>query len=620
MIRTVRLPAVRCLTLVLLTGWLGSAKAVGFGAIGIESSIGQPLKARIPLLGSDTAELTSTCIKTRLQTADGAALGSVAVALSRSPRGNAVLVSTLQAIDEPAILLDVTVSCGAAVHREFSILLDPVGSSPTVPDDGQFATPGVVSATPLRERRHALRSESRSGSQDLFAADLAAQPATPTASQVDTSPKTAFRSPRSAASTKPILLRKSVLKLSNEGFTDAELASMGHLKMSESLSDTVQPVGAEQRDDLLAARIRFAQVLHGDDPNRITSAEIVADVRQITGLRSKLAIANQQHAVDQATIVSMSKTMAPMKWLALLGILLLASLLLAAWLAWRLRSTKQQSISPWDLALASPAKETSRASSTTVVVPLVEPLPRKTVGTDFGHNPTTVRQQDFAAPNSTARSSSQKAEPKPPPTPVLPIGIPAVAAGAILSAESIADQHDALQSLPSKLEHLKVEEISDVMQEAEFWMSLNDPQRAIEILEPYAKIDLPDSPMPWLYLLDLYRGTGQRLKYDALHDKASRVFNARIPLWDEDGDLSDGRTLEDFPHVVEKICALWETNEIFDYLEGLIFDKREGIREGFDLFVYQEIMLLLTMVRSYGRDPSPLPFGGSDKLQLVIDS
>lgn len=38
-------------------------------------------------------------------------------------------------------------------------------------------------------------------------------------------------------------------------------------------------------------------------------------------------------------------------------------------------------------------------------------------------------------------------------------------------------------------------------------MSVNDPERAIEILEPQAEQERPDSPVPWLYLLDLYRVT-----------------------------------------------------------------------------------------------------------------
>ena len=641
MIRSVRLPVLRWLTLTLLSSWFGSAQAVGFGAIRIQSSLGQPLKATIPLIGSDTAELTSTCIKTALQTADGAVLGSAIVAISRSPRGDAVLLSTRQAINEPAILVDVTASCGAVVHRNFSILLDPIGMLPITADTSISTPPESAPVISRRERRLAARGTNRVGADDPLAAELTAQQSNLTTPRGSAGSRSVVPSAsKPAAAIKPVAPRKSVLKLSNEGFTDAELASMGHLKLSSSMTDTVQPVDATQRDDLLAARIRFAQVLRGDDPGRIADAEIVADVKQIAALRSQLAGVNRQRAADRATIDELNKTTAPLKWLMLLGALLLACLAIAGWLAWRLRSARQQVASAWDVALASPANADAvvhaNAADAAMLVPLVEPSINKTVSTEFGHHPAPVKAQaHVSAPapapatmnepflpqsDRTERLGTRADNVRPMPIPMLPAATPAVVSAIVPSAASIADQRDALQFYSSKVEHLKVEEISDVMQEAEFWMSLNDPQRAIEILEPFAGIELPDSPIPWLYLLDLYRGTDQRLKYTALHDKASRVFNARIPLWDEDGDLSDGRTLEDFPHVVERICALWETNDIFPYLESLIFDKREGIREGFDLFVYQEIMLLLTMVRSDGRNLSPAAVGGANKQQLTLDS
>ena len=656
MISSARLPVLRCLTLTLFSSWLGSAEAVGLGAIRIQSSLGQTLKATIPLIGSDTADLTSTCIKTRLQTADGATLGSAIVAVSRSSSGDAVLLSSTQIINEPAILIDVTVSCGAVVHRDFSILLDPIGMLPTTPDSSVFSARDSAPLASRRERRLAERSINRVGSDDPLAAELTARQSTSATLKTANGNKTAAPSTfRPAASVRPTAPRKNVLKLSNEGFTDAELAQMGHLKLSNSISDSAQPMDAAQRDDLLAARLRFAQVLRGEDPSRNANAEIVADVRQIAVLRSQLANANRQRVADKATISELKQTSAPLTWLIVAAIALLLSLLVVGWLAWRLKNAKKQADSAWDQALASPlhADAGSSVAHTLIAVPLVEPAAREAVsrpmnktveesakqsikqtakqpvGTDFGHHPAPVPTQSSAEP-SMSEPFLPQAERSDPisnksnwlsmPTPMLPNESPKFAAEIFPSAASIADQRDALQFYPSKLEHLKVEEISDVIQEAEFWMSLNDPQRAIEILEPYANIAQPDSPIPWLYLLDLYRGTDQRQKYSELHDKASRVFNARIPLWDEDGDVSDGRTLEDFPHVVEQICALWETDKIFAYLESLIFDKREGIREGFDLFVYQEIMMLLTMVRSYGREQPSISFGGLSKQQLALDS
>jgi hypothetical protein len=138
---------------------------------------------------------------------------------------------------------------------------------------------------------------------------------------------------------------------------------------------------------------------------------------------------------------------------------------------------------------------------------------------------------------------------------------------------------------------VNVEEISDVTQEAEFWLSLNNPQRAIEILEPHTGVENADSPVTWLYLLDLYREVGDEEKYNTLRDRFTRLFNARIPLYGEPEMQS--QTLEDFPHLLARICKLWQSAEIVPFLQSLLIDDRAGARAGFDLPLYRDILLLI---------------------------
>lgn len=166
-------------------------------------------------------------------------------------------------------------------------------------------------------------------------------------------------------------------------------------------------------------------------------------------------------------------------------------------------------------------------------------------------------------------------------------------AQAIAAATSVAPSSTSLAH-KEKPRALKAEEISDVMQQAEFWMLLQDPVRAIEILEPYRDIEHPTSPVPWLYLLDLYRMVGDQEQYEALIARIKKIFNAKIPKWDGQFGITP-RTLNDFPHIVEMICDLWDGDRIVPYLEGLLIDTREGAREGFDLPVYRDIVQLITL-------------------------
>ncbi|MFD2272440.1 hypothetical protein ACFS07_18095 [Undibacterium arcticum] len=166
-----------------------------------------------------------------------------------------------------------------------------------------------------------------------------------------------------------------------------------------------------------------------------------------------------------------------------------------------------------------------------------------------------------------------------------------------------------------KTHALNVEEISDVTQEAEFWMSLNDPQRALEILEPQSDVASPDSPVPWLYLLDLYRDMGSEDKYNALRDRFQLIFNAHIPIFKEDVLTLRPRSLEDFPNLMGRICDAWNTDGIMPFLESLLIDDRDGARVGFDLPVYREILMLIAIVRELDRALA-IEFPGADLAKL----
>jgi hypothetical protein len=141
-------------------------------------------------------------------------------------------------------------------------------------------------------------------------------------------------------------------------------------------------------------------------------------------------------------------------------------------------------------------------------------------------------------------------------------------------------------------ETIEVEEISDAMEEAEFWMSLRDPQRAISVLEQFSDVERPKSPLAWLYLLKLYREVGDQTRFDALQQRFKAHFNTKAPEWNVQDDESGAKGLEDYPHLVNQICTLWGSNQVARFLEDLLFNNRGGQREGFDLPVYLDLLLL----------------------------
>jgi pilus assembly protein FimV len=157
------------------------------------------------------------------------------------------------------------------------------------------------------------------------------------------------------------------------------------------------------------------------------------------------------------------------------------------------------------------------------------------------------------------------------------------------------------RNLAQEADKLKASEISDVMQLAEAWMSFHHPYKVLEILEPFKEVEQPESPIPWICLLDVHRVMGDREKFDAIHKRIKKIFNVKMPGWDSRFGDEPIKTLADFPHIVDRIFTLWDTDEIVPYLDGLLHDRRDGEREGFDLPVYRNILQLISLAS----EPNP---------------
>ena len=144
---------------------------------------------------------------------------------------------------------------------------------------------------------------------------------------------------------------------------------------------------------------------------------------------------------------------------------------------------------------------------------------------------------------------------------------------------------------------LAVSELSHVTEEARVFMALGHNDRAIEVLREHIR-RLPRSmPAAWLMLLDLYHATGNRPEFRRLAEDFHVHFNVRTPLWEafasEEQRISG---LDGFPHVEAHLVELWRKPGCRAYLERLLYDNREGRRNGFPLSAYADILLLLQVL------------------------
>ncbi|HET9699623.1 MAG TPA: hypothetical protein VFP70_01740, partial [Burkholderiales bacterium] len=144
-------------TLTLLLGACSAAAlAIGLGDPTLESTLGQPLRARVPLLLQPGEAATSGCVRAGPPTRTDA--GEYAL---QSPRaellkdGREILVTTRDPVSAPAIAFSLHADCGGqGVSRDYTLLPEPAAAqtpAPVVPRRASSA-PGAGPGTPWELR------------------------------------------------------------------------------------------------------------------------------------------------------------------------------------------------------------------------------------------------------------------------------------------------------------------------------------------------------------------------------------------------------------------------------------------------------------------------------------
>jgi hypothetical protein len=182
--------------------------------------------------------------------------------------------------------------------------------------------------------------------------------------------------------------------------------------------------------------------------------------------------------------------------------------------------------------------------------------------------------------------------------------------------------HSPADFLPSALmdgsRSVATEELFDLQQQVEFFISLGQSDQAIEVLVNHLAESQEPSPLAYLDLLKLYHELGRREDYESLRSDFNRQFNGGAPAF-EDYSYSR-RGLERYESAVSRIQALWPRPEVLALIERSIFrDGPADVADVFDLEAYRELLLLYGVAREVIGREQPIPAvgaaRGSDLLQ-----
>lgn len=570
------------------------AVAVDLGHVSVQSALGQPLRATMTVPGTISAGKMGGCFSATLASASEAFVITPHIVVKPGPTDTVLSLTTTQPIDESAPILTVDMQCGDTVHKEQTLLLtSPAVASRTAPP---FSTdsPGLAAnASPTLPA-----PPSR-----MVVAPSTAQPVAS-----DTPPPPQHTVPRTMVSDAHAAQLSSLPGL--------RLKVISSLRASEpNQTRDTQNSGLTTAAETRAAQSRFAALLRNEAP----AESVISDNSPLLEpLQARLQAMNvemtelrQTGIRDAAALKRMRQQADPFGLIPALLVLLLISLGAIVWLLVKVRHlTRTVSLPVTGHNASAPAMAGAVDNAG-----LQDTSPTGSPDTSsLAHHPLLAAEtgdtQDAAFPDSPTAELHASPDLSVP-LPAIPEAVSGIAVSdkghvsdavvpASASATLSASQLDTYDVADIRLQHAVFEEISDVMQEAEFWISLHDAQRAIEVLEPYATFEQHHSPIPWLYLFDLYIEIGLRDKYTVLLERFHHVFNVSIPTWDAQTDealppatMSGG--IQDLPHIAQNICDLWDSGPVVPYLESLLVDDRDGTRQGFDLSVYKEIMFLIAI-------------------------
>lgn len=567
-----------------------SVFAVGFGNLPTEAVLGQPLRLAIPLRLEPNEDLPDDCFSAQVFFAHNLQQpGTTSVRLLPAAPGavaRTLSLTTTTRVDEPFVSVEVTVGCQSRVSRRFTLFADPPVVAPAVVA-APSATEPLIAQTVPREpaadqgSSQAVPVPARPASVDQPRADgtppQAAAPRRRLAPQVSAAaPKPARTAPRRAEAAAPALRLAPLERGARVAAaapapatapaavaTTAPDPSAAAASAAAALEAAASAVAAEQaaKTQAAAAQARVAELEASLQKLR---AENASTQSTVAGLQARLARAEGDPS-GNPIVYALAAALA-----VLLGAVL--------WL-WRQRIADREAQS-WlvehvasehgALDAESPATAESAAFAPVPTLKTWVSKPNEVDGFD-----DTLALTRAGVHNST---------------------LPAP----FVSRPTSLDSIQPLAAEAQKRE-VSVEELIDLEQQAEFFVVLGQDSAAIDLLMGHLRSTSGTSPLPYLKLLEIYKRLGERDDYERLRERFNRRFNAYAPSWET--DLLGGRSLDEYPAVIERLQSLWVTPQrAREVLQATLVrpentDTDPVGEDSFDLPAYRELMLLYSVIR-----------------------
>lgn len=556
---------------ILLSTALGSLAAT-LGRYSGAAVIGRPLDVRVQALLGPDEDVSSICAQADVFYGDSqVSPGSVRISTQKSaPDAEAsIRVQSSVPIDEPIVTVYVRAGCATPFSRRYVLLADPL----TEPQ----ATAPAQAAVNQQAQRAALPPRALPSANAITAAPATRPEASPAPSR-DAGSVTARKPapvadagapalPKARAASKPAR-PPSVVRLPAEPAAprleldpvDVNLSLDRDPVLKLSLSMLSEPTTS---DEERAAAALLWKVINA------SPEDILRDAQKLSVLEAEAKGLREQEALNKAALQEMEIRLEQTRYMIWLAYALGALLLLAALgllYFWRRRGHGEEGDSAarawWAASTAEKEMEAGMA------------MPNGKAGAealDLDFNLDIGRASSLDGMRALHDDSDLGEDSTP----------------ALLTQ----DKRDFRASQLGVSRSVATEELFDVQQQADFFVSLGENEQAIQVLKNHLAESQEPSALAYLDLFKLYHKLNRKADYNQLREDFNRLFNAGAPPFDQYSDESHG--LEAYETAFGRIQALWPQPKVLDVIEKSIFrEAGDAETEVFDLEAYRELLLL----------------------------
>lgn len=151
-------------------------------------------------------------------------------------------------------------------------------------------------------------------------------------------------------------------------------------------------------------------------------------------------------------------------------------------------------------------------------------------------------------------------------------------------------------SMTASLRALNTQEMMDVRQQAEFFMTLGQHEEAISVLKDSINTSADSNPLVYLELLRVLHTLGRKVEYDHYRAEFNGLFSGHVPPYAEFGADSTG--LESYSDICRRLCATWPSDEAVGYIEQcLVRAPGDDPASGLDLEAFRDLLMLHGIAR-----------------------